>query len=227
MVNAIKYILIIILAFAVGYVGSSLFYPLFYPQRAALSVLSEIAYDYRAEVVFETKLEVLDSGLAAAQVELRERERENAKLERGLQRISEAYLESKAEFERSLVVTEVSIGEGVSKVNKAISGNNIAEQAFSSLMDDYYAEINLLRERLDQGDEYISKLVEVNTGLREKNLILQQVNNLLTEENDLFRDRVDFLSKPKLRHGPGASVGINPLNNYGFAVLIGWTFSWS
>lgn len=73
--------------------------------------------------------------------------------------------------------------------------------------------------------DYVNALLDQNSLLRDELSAQENVVEVLRKQNDLLRERVAFLSKPKMRHGPGFGFGITPAG--GFALTLGWTVSWS
>jgi len=212
-----------IVTFGVGfYFGGE-----FNPATLGLNTLFQLAYDREAQKQFETDLGILDSELAQQEFDLKKTEEENESLKETVSSLGSTYTARETDFESQVASHEDTIREKSFDLESAIAGNLRAQEAFQGILTEYYAEIATYRNRLSEANEYIDSLVKLTTGLTNENRLLRDVNGTLKMQNDLMRDRINYLSRPRPRHGPGGAAGLNPMDEWGFAVVVGWTLSWS
>ena len=84
------------------------------PLSLGLGALAQLAYDNKAQEVFEGKLEVIDSDLAEKEFSLQETTRKNAQLTRTLNATRTNYNNSRVTYEAQLGQAEISVEEGIS-----------------------------------------------------------------------------------------------------------------
>ena len=224
-----KVFLVIIVTAAVsaglGFYAGSKFS--FNPVTAGLSTLGDIAYDNQAEAKFNTQIGVLDAQLAEKDMALAELEKKNNELESQVASAKDDYSFSLEETREKSTENTKKFTEVSNNLEAAIAGNKTAQNDLLQLNNLFASEKNLFQEQLDKANGYIAALEESNSGLKKENTLLRNINDQITQQNSLMRERIDSISGSRARQGPGMAAGIDPLNNYGFAMVIGWTISWS
>ena len=198
------------------------------PLGIGLSTLADIAYDEKAEAEFNIKIGILNAKLVEKDELLSEVSQRNIGLEHKVTNLQEVYYESLEELENKELPNNEREFELVSNdLQEALVGNKEAQEDLLELNGLFLTEKNLFQAALDEANDYITSLENSNRGLRDENSLLINVNKIMREENTIMSERIETISGSRARHGPGIAVGMNPIDEYGFAIIVGWTVSWS
>ena len=198
----------------------------FSPVSVGLSTLADIAYDEQAEAEFNTKIGILDAQIIEKENELEESEQRNEGLLRRVNNLQEDYNSAMVKVEVEKEKNQRDFGFVSADLEKSIEGNSKAQDDLVELNNLFVANTNLFQSQLDEASEYIAALEDSNKELIAENTLMRSINVALNEEITIMRSRIDDISGARARHGPGIAAGVNPMDNYGFAVVVGWTVSW-
>ena len=199
----------------------------FSPVSVGLSTLADIAYDEQAEAEFNTKIGILDAQIEEKENELEESEQRNEGLLRRVNNLQESYNSTIVEVEVEQEKNQRDFEFVSADLERSIKGNSKAQDDLVELNNLFIADKNLFQSQLDEASEYITALEDANKSLIAENTLMRSINMALNEEIVIMKERINDISGARARHGPGIAAGINPTNNYNFAVVVGWTVSWS
>ena len=199
----------------------------FNPVKVGLSTLGDIAYDEQAEAEFNTKIGILDA-------QLKEKESSLVALVQANNDLEDQVFSLKREFTNAKYKTEDALRENKenfeainSNLRSALTGNHTAQEDLFKLNDLFATEKNLFQVELDKANAYITVLENANKGLKAESALMRSINVALDKELDIMRERIEDISGSRARHGPGLAAGVDPMNGYVFAMVVGWTISWS
>ena len=199
----------------------------FNPVTTALSTLGDIVYDEQAEAEFNTKVGILDAQIEEKEVALAELEQKNRGLENRVANNQEVFEATQIEFEVDLQKNNDEFADIKNELIDSLEGNRQAQNKIDELNQVYISNLDLFKGRLKQANYYITVLEDANRGLKAESALMRSINKALSEEVLVMHERIEDISGSRARHGPGIAVGVNPMQNYGFTTLVGWTISWS
>lgn len=197
------------------------------PLSTGLSTIGEIVYDREAEARFDTQIGILDAQLAEQTLALAQSEQRNEGLLRRVYNWEEAYEATQVKVEIQQEENQKNFELVSTDLERSIIGNLKAKDDLVELNNIFIANRNLFQGQLDKASEYISVLEDANAGLKAENTLLNSINDAITNQNQMMRERIEDISGARARHGPGIAMGLNPMDNYQLTALVGWTVSWS
>ena len=171
-------------------------------------------YDREAEDRYEAQI-------AAQDTALREREAETVELRRKVEAAesaAEALRQQAGDFETQLAAA-------------AHVGDDVIESAEHV---DLSALTVAWRQRLE-ATQQVARMAEAQVRIERQFVAALQAENeslrmevgLLTDALTTARERVDYLSQPRFRWGPGATVGVQPHDVGRPTLVVGFSVSWS
>ena len=173
-------------------------------------------YDAEAERLYEARI-------AAQDTALREREAETVALRRqadAAERAAEALRQQTVDAFEEQLDAAAHVGDDVIEAAEAVDLT-----ALSVAWQRRLAATQDVARKAEARAEAEQRLAAV---LRLENESLRLEVDMLTAAVDTARERVDYLSQPRLRWGPGATVGVQPhATGAGPTVVVGFSVSWS
>ena len=171
-------------------------------------------YDREAQERYEAQI-------AAQDTALREREAETVELRRKVEAAesaAEALREQAGDIEAQLAAA-------------AHVGDDAIESAepvdLSALTVAWQRRLDATQEVARQAIDGLEAERNLVAALQAENESLRMEVGLLTDALTTARERVDYLSQPRLRWGPGATVGVQPHDVGRPALVVGFSVSWS
>ena len=172
-------------------------------------------YDREAEQRYEARI-------AAQDTALREREAETVALRRqadAAERAAEALRQQTVDFEEQLAAA-AHVGDDVIEAAEAVD--------LTALSVAWQRRLDATQEVARKAEARAEAEQRLAAVLRLENESLRLEVDMLTAAVDTARERVDYLSQPRLRWGPGATVGVQPhATGAGPTVVVGFSLSWS
>ena len=219
-------IVVLVLMVASGVIG------LYYgstvsPISTGLTTIGEIIYDNKAEAEFNAQIGILDAQIEEKDLALSDLEQKNIGLERRVNNWQDSYNSAMVKVEAQQEENQTNFDLVSIDLERSIEGNSKAQDDLVELNNLFISNKNLFQGQLEEANNYITTLEESNAGLIHENTLLRSINDQILQQNQIMRDRIEDISGARARHGPGIAAGIDPINDYSFATVVGWTVSWS